>query len=173
MSLKAADLPQGLSPELEAEARDLIIREGWLLDQRAWDDWLALYTEDAEYWLPSWDDEYTVTSDPHGEVSLIYYDSRAGLEDRVFRLRTERSLASTPLPRTCHMTQIAQITRDAANIVVESNWTTHSYRFSTASHFFGQQTHRLRETGQGLRICARKVIVANDRVPNVLDIYSV
>ncbi|MAA73358.1 MAG: benzene 1,2-dioxygenase [Salinisphaeraceae bacterium] len=158
---------------MEAQARDCVIREGWLLDQRDWDAWVALYTEDAEYWLPSWDDEYNLTQDPLNELSHIYYSDRTGLEDRVFRLRTERSLASTPLPRTCHMIQVAQVQREGDDIVVGSNWTTHSYRHGTASYFFGQQTHRLRDTEAGLRIAARKVVVANDCIPNVLDIYSV
>jgi benzoate/toluate 1,2-dioxygenase subunit beta len=164
-----------MSPELQNAARALIALEGWLLDRRDWDAWLALYVEDAEFWLPAWDDEYTITQDPRTELSLIYYDSRAGLEDRVFRLRTERSLASTPLPRTCHMTTVATVSDDATNgdIVVESNWTTHSYRLNQAHCFFGQQTHTLRATGGGLKIARRHVIVANDCIPNVLDIYSV
>ena len=163
-----------MSPELSNAARELVALEGWLIDQRDWDAWLELYTEDAEYWLPCWDDEYTLTQDPNTELSLIYYNSRAGLEDRVFRLRTERSLASTPLPRTCHMTDVAAVTASTnGDIVVQSNWTTHSYRLTKAHSFFGQQTHTLRTTDDGLKIAKRKVIVANDRIPNVLDIYSV
>ena len=163
-----------MSPELLAAARDVVALEGWLIDQRDWDGWLALYTEDAQYWLPCWDDEYTLTDDPETELSLIYYSSRAGLEDRVFRLRTERSLASTPLPRTCHMISIAAVELDEnGDIIVQSNWTTHSYRLTKAHCFFGQQTHTLRPTESGLRISRRKVIVANDQIPNVLDIYSV
>jgi benzoate/toluate 1,2-dioxygenase subunit beta len=163
-----------MSPDLHRAAHELIALEGWLLDQRDWDGWLALYLEDAEYWLPCWDGEHALTSDPNTELSLIYYGSRAGLEDRVFRLRTGKSLASTPLPRTCHMTQIARIT-DANNgdLIAESNFTTHSFRLNQQHYFFGQQTHRLRPTEHGLKIAKRTVIVANDRIPNVLDIYSV
>ena len=163
-----------MSPELSSAARELVTYEGWLIDQRDWDAWLALYTEDAEYWLPCWDDEFTLTENPNNELSLIYYGSRAGLEDRIYRLRTERSLASTPLPRTCHMINIAKVseTKDDA-IIVCSNWTTHAYRLSKAHSFFGQQTHTLRKIDGELKIAKRKVVVANDRIPNVLDIYSV
>jgi 3-phenylpropionate/cinnamic acid dioxygenase small subunit len=162
-----------MSPELHVAARDLIALEGWLLDQRLWDEWLALYLEEAEYWLPCWDGEHALTSDPSTELSLIYYQSRAGLEDRVFRLRTGRSLASSPLPRTCHLNQVTRITADNGDLLVESNWTTHSFRLNQQHCFFGQQTHRLRSTADGIRIAKRTVIVANDRIPNVLDIYSV
>ena len=163
-----------MSPELSSAARELVTYEGWLLDQREWDAWIALYAEDAEYWLPCWDDEFTLTDNPNNELSLIYYGSRAGLEDRIFRLRTERSLASTPLPRTCHMINIAKVSEDKNGaIVVHSNWTTHAYRLSKAHSFFGQQTHTLRMMDGELKIAKRKIVVANDRIPNVLDIYSV
>jgi benzoate/toluate 1,2-dioxygenase subunit beta len=163
-----------MSPDVRSAAQTLIALEGWLLDQRDWDAWLALYLENAEYWIPCWDDEYTLTKDPQTELSLIYYGNRSGLEDRVFRLRTERSLASTPLPRTCHMSTLVRIERNASgDVVVESNWNTHSYRLGKQHNYFGQQTHVLRETEGTLKIAKRTIIVANDRIPNVLDIYSV
>ena len=163
-----------MSPELHASARDLVMREGWLLDQRDWDGWLALYVETAEYWIPCWVDEYTLTDDPNNELSLIYYADRTGLEDRVYRLRTERSLASTPLPRTCHMVTIGRVEDDPeGDVVVSSNWATYSYRLEQQHVFFGRQTHLLRESAEGCRIARRKIVVANDKIPNVLDIYSV
>ena len=45
----------------------------------------------------------TLVTNPQREVSLIWYGNRGGLEDRVFRIKTERSGASTPEPRTAHM----------------------------------------------------------------------
>ncbi len=163
-----------MASDLIAAAKDLVTLEGWLLDQRKWDEWLALYLENAEYWLPCWKDEYTLTDDPQKEISLIYYASRAGLEDRVFRIRTKRSLASTPLPRTCHIVQVASVTQmENDDMCVESNWVTHSVKQEQTQSFFGQQQHVLRMIDGALRIAKRKIIVANDVVPNVLDIYSV
>ena len=54
-----------------------------LLDERRWDEWIALYAPDCEYWVPTWRDEENLTSDPQAELSHIYYANRAGLEDRV------------------------------------------------------------------------------------------
>lgn len=163
-----------MSSSLHEKARDLVELEGWLLDQREWDAWLDLYAPDAVYWLPCWKDEYTLTSDPQREMSLIYYSNRSGLEDRIYRIRTERSLASTPLPRTCHMTSIGRVL-DLPNgdIQVDSNWTVHNYKLAVAHCFFGQQTHVLRPTDGVLKIASRKVILHNDVIPNVLDVYSV
>src|SRR4051812_13028370 len=49
---------------LEHEAR--------LLDEAKFDDWLALFTADAWYWVPSEPGQ----SNPHDTVSLIYDDRR-------------------------------------------------------------------------------------------------
>ncbi|NNL86770.1 MAG: SnoaL-like domain-containing protein [Myxococcales bacterium] len=163
-----------MDPDLRLAAIELVDREGVLLDQKDWDGWLELYLEDASYWIPAWDDEHTLTGDPDREISLIYYDTRAGLEDRIFRLRTGHSLASTPLPRTVHMSSSHRVREEAGDVLwVGSNWSTHSYRHGESHTFFGHQEHRLRRAGGQLRIASRKIVVANDRIPNVLDIYSV
>ena len=163
-----------LDPDRVSAAIALVNLEGALLDEKDWDAWLELYTEDAEYWIPAWDDEHTLTQDPNTELSLIYYDTRDSLEGRVFRLRTEHSLASTPLPRTCHM--VASHRVEAAEngaIRVRSSWTTHSYRLRESQTYYGQQEHLLVPAEDQLRIARRKIILANDRIANVLDIYSV
>ena len=164
----------GIDPDLRQAAVDLVDREGLLLDAKDWDAWLDLYLQDAEYWIPAWDGEHTLTSDPNREMSLIYYGTRAGLEDRVYRIRSELSLASTPLPRTVHMATNHRVAEgEDGQLQVHSNWATHSYRLAQAHTFFGSQDHVLRRAGAGLRIARRKIVVANDRIPNVLDIYSV
>lgn len=163
-----------MSQDLQQAAIALIVSEGVYLDQREWDKWLDLYTEDASYWIPAWDDEYTVTNDPNTQLSLIYYGNRSGLEDRVFRLKTERSLASTPLPRTCHMTANYRFEQQGDNeLKVHSSWVTYSYRLKVSTHFFGHQEHRIKRTEGGLKIAGRKITVLNDMIANVMDIYSV
>ena len=88
--------------ELLDEAQRLLFDEAAALDQRRWDDWLALYTEDCEFWVPAWKSEDTPTADPGAEVSLVYYDSRVGLEERVWRIQSAAAPAHRLLPRTCH-----------------------------------------------------------------------
>ena len=162
-----------MDPDLRRAAVDLVDLEGVLLDEKDWDAWLALYDPDAVYWIPAWDDEDTLTEDPDRQISLIYYGTRAGLEDRIYRLRTELSLASSPLPRTVHQVTNHRVSEDGDDVTVRSNWSTHSVKFHEAHTFFGTQEHWLRREGDGLRIRKRKIIVANDRIPNLLDIYSV
>ena len=164
-----------MRPEERQAAIDTVLLEGLLLDQKKWDDWLQLYTEDAEYWVPAWEDEDELCEDPQTAISLIYYDSRDGLEGRIYRLRTEKSLISHPLPRTCHLTTNLLATQDSedADVIVTSSWTVHSCRLDKTSFLFGNQTHHLRRDGSGFRIRKRKIIVCNDRIATVLDVYSV
>ena len=85
------------------QVRQFLYYEARLLDDRLWDEWLNCYSPQVVYWMPAWGDDDKLTRDPQREISLIYYPSRDGLEDRVYRIKTERSGASTPEPRTTHM----------------------------------------------------------------------
>ena len=82
--------------------RDFLYREARYLDDKDWDSWLELYASDASFWMPAWDDNDELVENPQTEISLIWYGNRGGLEDRVFRIRTERSSATIPDTRTSH-----------------------------------------------------------------------
>jgi benzoate/toluate 1,2-dioxygenase beta subunit/2,4,5-trichlorophenoxyacetic acid oxygenase 2 len=156
---------------------DLLYREGLYLDRQDWDSWLALYAEDAVFWIPAWLDEHRPTSDPDREVSLIYHPSRIGLEERIMRIRTRKSVTALPLPRTVHMvTNIlpAQMTEDS--IEVTASWTVHDFdpRVSKQHMYFGRYEHTLRREANGAwRIVRKKVLLTNDMIPTALDFYSV
>jgi 3-phenylpropionate/cinnamic acid dioxygenase small subunit len=85
------------------QVRQFLYYEARLLDDRQWDEWLSCYSPQVIYWMPAWGDDDQLTRDPQKEISLIYYPNREGLEDRVYRIKTERSGASTPEPRTTHI----------------------------------------------------------------------
>ena len=67
-----------MAPDLLARCTDLLYREAAYLDEHRWAEWLELYTEDAEFWVPAWDEDGKPTNDPQSQLSLIYYDRRAG-----------------------------------------------------------------------------------------------
>ena len=91
----------------------------------------------------------------------------------MFRIRTGQSLASTPLSRTSHQIAIGHVGETDAGVEIGSSWAVHTIRDNVQHVFFGHQTHKLAEREGGLRIIERHVVLANDRIPNVLDIYSV
>ena len=64
------------------DVRQFLYREARFLDDKEWESWLALYAPDAEYWMPSWDDDDQLVTDPQTQISLIWYGHKGGLEDR-------------------------------------------------------------------------------------------
>jgi benzoate/toluate 1,2-dioxygenase beta subunit len=110
-------------------AEAFLYAEARALDDRDWDAWLAFYAPDASFWMPAWDDHDRLVEDPQTEISLMYYARRSGLEDRVFRIKTERSSASTPEPRTSHnISNVEILSRSDSKLEIRFNWLTLSYR---------------------------------------------
>lgn len=160
----------------------LVYREAHYLDNQNWDEWLAMFLEDCEYWVPAWKSEHQPTVDPKRELSLIYYSSRSGLEDRVWRVRSGKSVASTPMPRTHHVITNVLLDESAAlpgttspeSLRVLSNWTVHQYRtkYRTTDVLYGRYEHEFAKRDGEWRIARKKVILLNDTMPAALDYYS-
>lgn len=160
-----------------ARAAELLAAEALALDMRRWDDWLALYTPDAVFWMPSWKNEDDLVDDPESEMSLFYYTSRADLEDRVWRLRQQRSAASRPLLRTVHgASNLVLLPGDGAGPgrrELRAAWTCHVFhpKRSTANVFFGRYEITVDTSGPRWLIARKKAILMNDYIPNLMDFY--
>ncbi|MFT4130394.1 benzoate 1,2-dioxygenase small subunit [Labrys sp. (in: a-proteobacteria)] len=151
-----------------------LFREARLLDDRQWDEWLTCYAPDVIYWMPAWDDDDAITEDPHAQISLIYYPSREGLEDRVFRIKTERSGASTPEPRTSHSVINVEVTADRGGEVdVRYNFHTLNHRYKVTDQFFGTMFVTLRQDSDKLLISNKKIVLKNDYIRQVIDVYHI
>lgn len=157
-----------------AEVAAFLYREARLLDDRQWDLWLQLYAVDVSYWMPAWDDDDQITEDPHSQISLIFYASRDGLEDRVFRIKTERSGASTPEPRTSHnISNIEVLAERDGEVDVRYNFLTLNHRYKTDDQFFGTCFVTLRAQAEGFLISNKKIVLKNDYIRQVIDVYHV
>lgn len=159
-----------------AEAEDLLYREAALLDDGDWDGWLALYTEDAVFWMPAWRDEESPTEDPDSELSLIYYEGRTGLEDRVVRVRSGQSVASKPRPRCVHcISNVVIVRADAGTAEAAASFVVHLHdvRAERSHAFFGRYHHRLRREDGVWRIAGKKILLLNDVIPAAVDFYSI
>ncbi len=152
-----------------------LYREARHLDDREWEPWLALYAPEAEYWMPAWDDDDQLTEDPHSEISLIYYPNRNGLEDRVFRIQTERSSASMPEPRTSHMLSNVEVLDERGELVdVRYNFHTLSHRYKATDQFFGTIFVTLKKAADGSYLILRKkIVLKDDYIRQVIDIYHI
>src|SRR5262249_58714072 len=76
------------------EAEDFLAEEARLLDERCFEEWLDLFTEDGIYWMPIAED-----SDPTKQTSILY-DDDALRRVRVHPLLHERDFAPQPPPPT-------------------------------------------------------------------------
>ena len=151
-----------------------LYEEARLLDDREWDRWLTCYAKDVTYWMPAWDDDDQLTADPQSQISLIYYPNREGLEDRVFRIKTERSGASTPEPRTSHNVTNVEVLEVRGNeIDVRYNFNTLNHRYKVTDQFFGTMFVTLREVDDRLLIASKKIVLKNDYIRQVIDVYHI
>jgi benzoate/toluate 1,2-dioxygenase beta subunit len=71
-----------------------LYREARLLDERRFEEWRDLFTEDGLYWVPARPEQ----ADPLHEVS-IFCDDRAMMAARIRRLRHPRIHAEIPASR--------------------------------------------------------------------------
>lgn len=156
------------------EICSFLYKETRFLDDKQWDEWLECYHPDCAFWLPAWDDEDELVKDFKSEVSLIYYANRGGLEDRIFRIKTERSSASMPEPRTSHnISNVEILSENGSEIKIRFNWNTLSFRYKTVDTYFGTSYYTLIKQGKGLQIRDKKIVLKNDYIRQVLDIYHI
>jgi benzoate/toluate 1,2-dioxygenase beta subunit/2,4,5-trichlorophenoxyacetic acid oxygenase 2 len=162
--------------DLREAAVALLNREALLLDERRWDEWLALYDEDAVFWVPAWKGDHELTDDPDAEISLIYHTSRTELRDRVLRLQTGKSVTAMPQRRTVHAVgNVAVQSSGGDRCEISSVFQTYSYdpRTRRDSVAYGRYHHTLRCGADRLTIARKRIVLVNDRIPTLLDFYSI
>ncbi len=168
--------PKAASAPLSIEdVTRFLYREARYLDDKEWDNWLSLYAPEVEFWMPAWDDDDRLTEDPQREISLIWYGHKGGLQDRVFRINTERSSAtSLPEPRTSHnITNVEILEQVGGECRLRFNWVTFSYRYKTTDTYYGTSFYTLDTTSAQPLIKRKKVILKNDYIHHVVDIYHI
>src|SRR5918995_5831827 len=118
-----------------ARCEQFLLHEARLLDEAKFDDWLALFTADGWYWVPSEPGQ----DNPHDTVSLIYDDRRL-LETRIRRLASPRMYSQEPRSRTSRIVANVTIEQSAADgtaCTVRSKLQLLEYRRETQRMFGG------------------------------------
>lgn len=161
-----------MNAELHYRVQQFFYRLSELCDNKDWDAYLEMFSEDSEFHLPQWDSEHVYTTDPKKGMSLIYYANRGGLEDRVFRLRTGKAASATPLPRTVHLVSNLRLQEQpTGDLQATVNWNTLYHRLQVSEQFFGYATYTLRTAGDSWKISRKHVVLLNDTINSVLDFY--
>ncbi len=144
-----------------ADVESFLYREARLMDAHGYDAWLALFDDDAIYWIPSNRDDI----DPRREVSIAYSD-RATLELQVKRLATGKAYTQDPPSRLCRVVSNVEIEpAEAGEVIAYSVFNLTEARAGKQRTIAGRAAHRLRLRGGEIRIVSKKIeLAANDQV---------
>ncbi len=135
--------------------QQFLFHEARLLDERRLEEWLALYAEDAEYWVPyAWGQ-----ASPKDHVSL-FYETKSLLGMRIDRLARELSPLDSPAARVNHYLTNVQV-EDGAEITARAHLLFVEYRREEQRWFAGRATWRLRRQGDAFLIGAKRVDLLN------------
>ena len=131
------------------------------MDEHAYDDWLALWADEALYWVPANRDDI----DPTREVSIVYAD-RPRLEDRIARLKSGAAYAQDPPSRLRRIVSNVEIEEATdGELIVHANFLLTELRRHRQMIFAGHTIHRLRPEQDSFKIVSKKVeLLNNDEV---------
>jgi 3-phenylpropionate/cinnamic acid dioxygenase small subunit len=139
---------------------DFVVREARLLDERRYEEWNALFTDDAIYWVP------LVPNQPEGlDHTSHLYEDKLLRELRIERLKSPRAFSQQPPTRSLHLLQTPTVEpADPARPDEHRVRTVFQYTESQGDEmntFVGVCWHRLVVEGDALRIRQKRVDLLN------------
>lgn len=145
---------------------NFLYREARFMDEHAYDEWLALWAQDALYWVPANEDDI----DPQRHVSIVY-ENKSRLEGRIARLKSGAAYAQDPKSRLRRVVSNIEIEEGevgkTGEVTVYSNFNLTALRRSRIDTFAGRTIHTLRPEGDSFKIAYKKVLlINNDEVIN-------
>jgi 3-phenylpropionate/cinnamic acid dioxygenase small subunit len=155
---------------LKQDVEDFLYREAELLDERRYEEWLELFTDDLHYWMPMRRnvprDEPEREFTRHGADVNWFDEGKETLTRRVRQILTGIHWAEEPPSRICHMVSNVQITHAAPDasapgeVGVKSRFLVYRNRVETETDFLvGKREDLLRRVGGDWRIARRKIIL--------------
>lgn len=133
------------APVLEAEAR--------CLDGRHFDDWIALFDDEACLWIPAHPDDHP------GRDQALAFDDRRRMHERAQHMHDPVAWALvSPAPVTLrHLGMVAAWRRDDTILATAPLMVCHVRR-GPAHVLHGREVLALRDTAHGLRISAKILV---------------
>ncbi|HWM47721.1 MAG TPA: aromatic-ring-hydroxylating dioxygenase subunit beta [Xanthobacteraceae bacterium] len=140
-----------------AEVEDLLYHEAELLDGWRLDEWLALLTDDAAYYVPPNDKPDA----DHRYTLFTIADDIVRLRERVIRLKDPNCHAEYPPSRTRRLISNVRVTGSESDaILITANFIVYRYRRNEPARVFvGHYRHRLRRVGGALKFAERRAIL--------------
>ena len=150
---------------LRHEVQDFLYREAELLDERRYEEWLDLFTDDARYFMPM------RRNVPHDErereltregLDVNWFDEgKDTLRRRVQQIRTGVHWAEEPPSRICHMVSNVQVEpRPAGELTVKSRFLIYRNRVETETDVLvGKRQDVLRRDNGSFKIVRRTILL--------------
>lgn len=136
------------------EVEDLLFHEAELLDTWQLREWLELFTDDGEYFVPATD----LPRDASADDSLFYIaDDHTRLQERVIRLMKKTAHSEYPRSRTRHLVSNVRIlSASEEEIKVAAAFITYRMKFGNSDAYVGSTHYRLRRIDGTLRIAEKR-----------------
>jgi benzoate/toluate 1,2-dioxygenase subunit beta len=148
------------------EVEQFIYLEARLADEHAYDEWEALWTDDAVYWVPFGSDD----ADPQTQMSVIY-DNRSRIATRIKQFKTGKRHAATPPPRIRRVVSNIEVLEGADDLRAGANFVLYESRERGITLWAGRTEYWLRRApDDSLRLARKHVFLVNNDRP--LDTLS-
>jgi p-cumate 2,3-dioxygenase subunit beta len=136
-----------------AAVEDFLYHEAHLLDTWQLESWAALFTEDAEYLVPS----TTRPEGSPGDTLYLIYDDRHRLGERARRLLNKAAHAEFPHSRTRHnVSNVRVLERAGERLKVACNFVVYRSKREVMDVYPGESEYELTASHDGLRIRRKK-----------------
>ena len=140
---------------LRAVVEEFLYHEAALLDAWRLDEWLALFTADGRYLVPTTD---LPDGDPQKDLVFID-DDMVRLRARVERLKSRHGHREYPSSRTRRFISNVQIKVEDGDFVVTSSFLVYRFRLGESSPYVGWYEHTLKRVDGELKIYHRKAVL--------------
>ena len=140
----------------DGEVVRFIYREARLLDEKRFDEWYELFTDDAYYWVPLKPGQ----TDPLAHNSLAYEDKLL-LKLRIERLKLPTAYSQKPASRCLHVLQAPEIEKSGAEVLTRTPFMYTETRGDESQRYAATAWHTLVETRDGPRIRLKRVDILN------------
>jgi len=143
----------------ELELTRFIYREARLLDEKRFDEWYELFTEDAYYWVPLSPGQ----TDPVEHNSLAYEDKLL-LKLRIERLKQPTAYSQKPASRCLHVLQVPEVEKSdpaGGEFLTRTAFIYTETRGDESQRYAATAWHTLVRSDAGLRIRLKRVDILN------------
>jgi 3-phenylpropionate/cinnamic acid dioxygenase small subunit len=143
-------------PELSWRAGLFLAAEARALEERRFDDWLAMFDDPCLHWVPTHPEDL-----PHQRVGVSLEDRRR-LTDRVVWLKSAHLHAQSPPSRTVRQVSNVEAWAGDGLTIVQSVLDLHEIRNDTRRSWVARVEHHLTTVGEGEWRIRRKTVLLLD-----------